>query len=99
MSARKYLSYALIRAADEQRDESLNVGVLVLDPSSHQVEIRITDDLSRVRRALPNVEVDHLGAYLGGLPDFFREQAAHLTPERLSKLAAEWGNGVRLSGV
>jgi hypothetical protein len=99
MTTRKYLSYALIRVADEQRDEALNVGVLVLDPASRELGVRVTEDLSRVRRALPNVEINHLQAYLEGLPDFFREQANDLTPERLTKLSAEWGNGVRLSGV
>src|SRR4051812_37782670 len=99
MTTRKYLSYALIRAADDLREESLNVGVLVLDPLSQELGIRVTDDLSRVKRALPNVEINHLQAYLDGLPDFFKEQVEHLTPERLGKMASEWGNGVRLSGL
>jgi hypothetical protein len=99
MSPRKYLTYSLIRCADELRDEALNVGVLVLDPLSQNVSVRVTDDLSRVRRALPNVPVDHLSEYLEGLAAFFHERTEGLTPEGLHTLIAEWGNGVRLSGA
>jgi hypothetical protein len=99
MSPRKHLTYSLIRCADEQREECLNVGVLVLDAVSHNVSVRVTDDLSRVKRALPNVSVDHLAEYLEGLPAFFHERSEGLTPEGLKALIAEWGNGIRLSGV
>jgi hypothetical protein len=51
-----------------------------------------------VKRALPDVKVDHLRDLLGALPDFFSGRAPHLTPDGLTELAAEWNNGIRLSG-
>lgn len=97
MPSRKYLTYALIRCADDRRDESLNVGVLVLDALAGEVAVRTTNDLSRVKRALPDVKIDHLRDYLSGLPEFFRGRVGELTPEGLNQMAAEWNNGVRMS--
>ena len=96
-----FVTYCLLRCVDEVREETLNVGVLALDATAGRVEVRVTSDLARVARALPNVSIGHLQAYLPSLPDFFAAQArAHrLTPDTLADLAGSWGNGVRLSGV
>lgn len=99
MASRNYLTYSLIRCADDRRDEALNVGVLVLDSEARRIAVRIAGDLGRVRRALPNVRIEHLEEYLKGLPDLFARRAPELTPEGLNELAAEWSNGVRLSGT
>ncbi len=95
---RKYFSYALIRAVDGVRDESLNVGVLVLDSDSQAITTRVTKDLSRIGAALPNVAVDRLEIYLSGLPEFFSQELGRTTGW-LEGLAKKWGNGVRLSGA
>lgn len=99
MEQLNYLSYALLRCVDEQRDEALNVGVVVLDPAHHAVQVRVAGDLRRVSRTLPNVPVQHLQRYLETVPGFFENQATRLTPSTLEELAREWGNGLRLSAV
>jgi hypothetical protein len=98
MPSRNYLTYSLIRCADDRRDEALNVGVIVLDSSIGAVAVRTTDDLGRLKRALPDLKFDHLKDLLRGLPEFFADRAPTLTPEGLNDLAAEWSNGIRLSG-
>src|SRR2546428_517105 len=99
MPDRKYLTYSLIRCADDRRDEALNVGVIVLDPSTRAIEVRTAIDLGRVKRALPDVKIDHLRDLLRGLPEYFSTRASELDPESLNRLSAEWSNGVRLSGT
>jgi hypothetical protein len=98
MTPQKYLTYSLIRCADDRRDEALNVGVLVLDGAAGAVVVRTADDLGRVKRALPNTRIEHLRNLLTGLPAFFADRAPNLTPASLAELAAEWSNGIRLSG-
>ena len=98
MTENRFITYSIIRCVDEVRDELLNVGVVALDPETGRVDVRTTDDLGRVRRTLPNVAVGHMREYLSSVSEYFTQEShPALTPERLDKLAREWGNAVRLS--
>src|SRR2546422_5880244 len=98
MTENRFITYSIIRCVDEVRDELVNVGVVALDPETGRVDVRTTDDLGRVRRTLPNVAVGHMREYLSSVSEYFTQEShPALTPERLDKLAREWGNAVRLS--
>jgi hypothetical protein len=94
----RFITYSIIRCADEDRDEMLNVGILALDPEIGKVDVRTVADLNRVKRTLPNIPTGHLAEYLASLPEYFAASSARpFTPERLDQFVREWGNGVRLS--
>ncbi|GIW56651.1 MAG: hypothetical protein KatS3mg082_3055 [Nitrospiraceae bacterium] len=99
MSESTYFSYTIVRCVDEVRDEALNVGVVVLDSSRKLVEIRVTEDLGRIKRTLPNVPTAQLKATVESLPEYFRSLGHDLSVQFLEHLAREWGNGLRLSAV
>jgi hypothetical protein len=60
MLKEKYLNYALIQCADEERDESLNVGLVVFDADSGEVGYRLVDSFDRVHQTLPSIPVAHI---------------------------------------
>ena len=99
MAKQQLVTYAIIRCNDERRDEAVNVGVVVLDPSVPHAEVRIANDLSRVTRMLPELKAPALRDHLNALPGYFAGIVRELTPARLGELAAEWSNTVRLSSV
>lgn len=99
MSRERYFSYAIVRCADEQRDEALNVGVIVYDADSQQVTVRFADNLTRVRRTLPGVSVPHLRVVLAGVEDHLQRLILKEGPRALSCAHHQWQNVLRISPV
>jgi hypothetical protein len=82
----RHFGYFLVQCADEERDESLNVGVVVFDAEGQHVRCRIADSLDRIERTLPNVPVPHVRAILSGAEEHATEALSRFGVEGLAEL-------------
>lgn len=97
--AEHYYGYLLIRCADEERDEELNVGILAFDADSGRVECRISPSLERVERNLPNVPIAHVRALLQQAQESASELLTDAGVEGLVALARNPRGTLRFSPV
>lgn len=99
MDTERFFSYAIIKCADDARDEALNVGVLAFDSLTSEVALRATTDYTRIEDCLPGVSVRHVQSLLAAakqnLPDIVRESGV----EALARAHDEWTSTLRISAV
>lgn len=99
MTRERYINYAIIKCADDQRDEALNVGLIVYDPSTEDVALRITNDFRRVESTLPNVPVRHAQLLLENAYESVREAIRESGVDALTRAHQEWTSVLRFSRV
>jgi hypothetical protein len=106
-----FVSHILRYTADPVRDEWLNIGVFIFDPSNGECAARVIDEapeLTRLRRLQPNVDEDvirrtreHFEDDFGRLVRQFRAETSG-TLEEFHRLVEKWegtlSTGIQLSG-
>jgi hypothetical protein len=95
----RHLGYLLIQCADEERGESLNVGVIVYDPHRMDVRCRVTHSLSRIERTLPNVPVSHVRVLLDDAESFVTEALESRGVDGLAALSKNARGTVRFTAL
>lgn len=95
--AERHLSYALLKCADEERDEALNVGLVLFDDG--KVVARVVESLTRIERTLPNVPIAHVRLLLTNAVDHLQASLRSAGIEALMLAHQEWNNTLRISRV
>lgn len=93
----KYFGYLLLQAADEQRGECLNVGVLVFDRDGSDLVCRTTGSLDRIERNLPNIPIHHLRILLDQAESSASDALAHLGPQGIAELSERSSGALRFT--
>lgn len=97
--AERYFGYLLVRCADEERDEELNVGVVVFDQERSKVECRFASSLDRVERNLPNVPLSHVRLLLEQAQETASDVLEEIGVEGLLALSHDPHGTIRFSSV
>lgn len=99
MNEKRFFSYVIVKCADEQRDEALNVGLIVFDPHTQHAVFRAADDLLRIERTLPGVAVAHVEQVLTRAFRVIPQQVIEGGLQALQRIHEEWQNTLRSSRV
>lgn len=99
MDDERFFSYVILKCADEERGEALNIGLVVLDSQSGNTVLRVADDLSRVERTLPNVPLAQLERALNRAHRALPQMLAEGGLPALQRLNEQWQNTLRASNV
>src|SRR5258708_15807978 len=104
LNNRRFVLHVLGYTSDLVRDEWVNIGVIVFDPLTGALRLRLVeeqDEYARIRRLQPAADEDVLRGFRDELEDQFstklRNRQAELggTPdvgEQLQKLIGDWNN-------
>ena len=99
MQPERFFSYILIQCRDQERDESLNVGLVLFDAEQQTVAYRVTESFDRVQRTLPGVPVTHVRALLQNAADSVQRTVPALGVDGLTRAQEEWRGVIRASGL
>src|SRR5260370_27888102 len=100
----KFVYHVLRYTSDLVRDEWVNIGVLLFDPLSGALRLRLVeeqDEYARIRRLQPAADEDVLRGFRDHLEDRFatflgnrraRQDATLAAGEELQKLIEDWDN-------
>lgn len=99
MNEQRFFSYVLLKYAHEERDEALNVGLLLFDPHEEHAVFRAADDLARIECAFPDLPTAHLQRMLSGAQRLLEQRVVEGGLQMLQRFHAEWQNTLRASTV
>lgn len=99
MTEQRFFSYVLVKYADEERDEALNVGLIVFDPHTEHATFRAAEDLTRIKRAFPDLSVAQLERMLTGAHRMLKQRVSVGGLPVLERFHIEWQNTLRASPV